>query len=190
MRSVAKQVSFLLPALLFGTMLLVSCENDLNKIKEISAKFASLPVDTTKGVEAIYSDSAIIKGTLKTPLMINYTGAKSYRVMPRGIKVTFFDHYSKESGNIVADSAVYHDKLIEFYRNVVATSVKGETFKSQELIWDQEKKIIYSNRPVEMTNKMGDVMNTINFKSDDNLSTHQSGDKATGVIWVSGNVLK
>jgi LPS export ABC transporter protein LptC len=190
MRSVAKQVSpFLLPALLFGTMLLSACENDLNKIKEISAKFASVPVDTAKGVEVIYSDSAIIKGTMNTPLMINYSGATPYRVMPRGVKVTFFDHNSKENGNIVADSAVYHEKLVEFYKHVVATDISGKTFKSEELIWDQTKKIIYSNKSVEMTNPAGDVMYSTNFKSDESLS-NPVWEQAHGVIWVAGNVLK
>lgn len=192
MRSVAKQVSsFLLPALLFGTMLLSACENDLNKIKEISAKFASLPVDTAKGVEVVYSDSAIIKGTMKTPLMINYSGAKAYRVMPRGVKVTFFDHNSKESGNIVADSAVYKEseKLVEFYKHVVATDISGKTFKSEELIWDMTKKIIYSNKAVEMTNPAGDVMYSTNFKSDESFN-NPVWEQAHGVLWVAGNALK
>jgi hypothetical protein len=62
MYSRAKQVTYLfLPALLFGMLLLTACENDLNKIKEISALQVSQPIDTTRGVEVIYSDSAILK---------------------------------------------------------------------------------------------------------------------------------
>jgi hypothetical protein len=52
MHSRAKQVTYLLlPALLFGMLLLGACENDLNKIKAVSAKQVSQPIDTTRGVE-------------------------------------------------------------------------------------------------------------------------------------------
>src|SRR4051812_5242854 len=104
-----KQVSSLfLPALLFGMLLLGACENDLNKIKEISAKYVSQPVDTTKGVEVLYSDSAIVKGKMITPVMIHYsTTSAPYYIMPKGIKVIFYDINAAEDGNIIADSAVY-----------------------------------------------------------------------------------
>jgi hypothetical protein len=187
MHSRAKQVtSLFLPALLFGVLLLSACENDLNKIKEVSAKLVSQPIDTTRGVEVIYSDSAIVKGIMKTPLMIHYAVAKPYYIMPKGVKVVFFDVNGKETGNIVADSAANHDieKLIEFHKNVVCTNAKGETFKSDELIWDQLKKTIYSNKPVQMATPSGNIMNGKDFKSDDAL-LHPIMTQSTGVFNVS-----
>jgi LPS export ABC transporter protein LptC len=187
MHNRAKQVAALfLPALLLGMLLLGACENDLNKIKAISAKVANLPIDTTRGVEVIYSDSALVKGRMLTPLLIHYVVAKPYYVMPTGVKVIFYDKDQKETGNIVSDSAVQRDKekLIEFYKNVVATNAKGETFKSDELIWDQGKKILYSNKPVVITTATGDIINGINFKSDEKLN-HPIFGQSTGVFNVS-----
>lgn len=189
MHSRAKQVSALfLPALLLGMLLLGACENDLKNIKAISSKLVSLPIDTTRGVEVIYSDSAIVKGKMITPLLIHYTVAKPYYVMPNGVKVIFYDKNLKESGNIVADSALQREKesLIEFHRNVVATNAQGETFSSDELIWDQNKKILYSNKPVKITMSSGDVMNGVDFKSDDQL-THPVMRQSTGIFNVSDN---
>jgi hypothetical protein len=96
MHSRAKQVSALfLPALLLGMLLLGACENDLKKIKEISAKSVSQPIDTTRGVEVIYSDSAIVKGKMITSLLIHYDVSKQvtkpYYTMPKGVKVIFYD---------------------------------------------------------------------------------------------------
>jgi LPS export ABC transporter protein LptC len=187
MHSRAKQVtSLFLPALLFGMLLLGACENDLNKIKEISAKQASQPIDTTRGVEVIYSDSAILKGIMRTPLMIHYAIAKPYYKMPAGVKVIFYDINAKETGNIVADLGLDRDaeKIIEFHHNVVCTNAKGETFKSDELIWDMVKKIIYSNKPVQMTTPTGNIMNGKDFKSDDGL-LHPIMNQSTGVFNVS-----
>jgi LPS export ABC transporter protein LptC len=187
MHSRAKQVSALfLPALLLGMLLLGACENDLKKIKEISAKIVSQPIDTTRGVEVIYSDSAIVKGKMITPLLIHYDVAKPYYTMPKGVKVIFYDKFQKEIGNIVSDSAAQREKehITEFYKNVVATNIKGETYKSDQLIWDQDKKILYSNKPVQITTVGGDIMNGVDFKSDDKLE-HPVMRQSTGVFNVS-----
>jgi len=192
MHSRAKQVSALfLPALLSGMLLLVACENDLNKIKEISAKLVSLPIDTTRGVEIMYSDSAIVKGKMTTPLLIHYGIAKPYYTMPNGVKVLFYDKTLKEIGSIVSDSAVQRpkDNITEFYKNVVATNPQGDVFKSDELIFDQDKKKIYSNKPVQITTLSGDVINGINFQSDDKL-THYILQQSTGVFNVPDSTKK
>ncbi len=187
MHSRAKQVSALfLPALLSGMLLLAACENDLNKIKEVSAKLVSLPIDTARGVEITYSDSAIVKGKMLTPLLIHYAVAKPYYTMPNGVKVHFYDKTLKEIGSIVSDSAVQRPKenITEFYKNVVATNPQGETFKSEELIWDQDKKTVYSNKTVQITTVDGSVVNGINFTSDDKL-TNYIIKQSTGVFNVT-----
>jgi LPS export ABC transporter protein LptC len=167
-------------------LLITACENDLNKVKEISAKLVSKPIDTTTGAEVIYSDSAIVKARLIAPVLIHYTVAKPYYIMPKGVKVIFFDRTIKETGNIVADSAVQHEleKITEFHKNVVVTNPQGETFKSDELIWDQSKKTLYSNKPVQITMANGDIMNGVNFKSDDKLE-HPIFGQSTGKFNVT-----
>ncbi|HEY0244430.1 MAG TPA: LPS export ABC transporter periplasmic protein LptC [Mucilaginibacter sp.] len=190
MRSSAKQI-LLLPALLVGVLLLISaCENDINKIKEISAKQSTNPIDSTTGVDVIYSDSAKVKLRLTAPLMLHYQNdreqEKSYEKMPKGVKIVFFDTTRNESGNIVADSAIQYSsqKIIEFHKNVVATNAKGETFKSDELIWDQVKKIMYSNKPVQVVMSGGNIVNGVNFKSDEKLN-HPIFGQSTGTFNVT-----
>lgn len=172
MHSRLKQVSpFILPALLLSMLLLSACENDLKKIKEISAKYVSQPVDTTKGVDVIYSDSAIVKGRMTAPVMVHFNISDPINILPKGVRVVFYDYNAQENGNIIADSAVYHtvEKRVEFYHHVVYTTKKGDTFKSDELIWDQAKKTMYSNKPVQIIMANGDILNGINFTSDDKL---------------------
>lgn len=185
----AKQASHLfLPALLLGMLLLAACENDLNKIKQVSALQVSQPVDTTLGVEVIYSDSAIVKAKMTSPLMIQYTTVqKPYYKMPNGVKVIFFDQNIREQGNIVGDLGIYRlgsEQLVEFHRNVVATDSKGQTYKSDELIWDLTKKVIYSNKPVQLTTPSGNVMNGTSFRSDENFY-HPILEYSTGKVNVT-----
>jgi len=128
-------------------------------------------IDTTRGVDVIYSDSAVVKGRMITPLLIKYSTNKPYDVMPEGIKVVFFDKNGKEEGNIVADSAVQieEENLTKFYKNVVATSIDGKIFRTEELIWDQPKKTVYSTKRVDMTSPDGKFFTGLDFKSDDKL---------------------
>lgn len=182
MHSRLKQVQpFILPALLFSMLSFSACENDLKKIKEISAKYVSAPVDTTKSLDVIYSDSAMVKGRMIAPIMVRFNISDPINVMPKGVKIVFYDVGPVESGNIVADSGVFHsvDQRVEFYHHVVYTTKSGDTFKSDELIWDPTKKTMYSKKPVQIIMANGDILNGINFTSDDKLE-YPVMDKSTG----------
>jgi len=172
MHSRLKQVlPFILPALLLSMLLLASCENDLKKIKEVSAQYANSPADTTRGLDIIYSDSAIVKGHLLAPIMVHLEVADPVNIMPKGVKIVFYDEGPVESGNIVADSGVFHtaNQKVEFYHHVVYRTKKGDVCQSDELIWDQAKKIVYSNKPVHIVTAEGNILNGINFTSDDKM---------------------
>ena len=189
MFSGAKQ-NVLLAALLLGMALLSACENDLNKIKEISAKQSTNPIQRTTGVDVIYSDSAKVKLRMLAPLLLQLDDPKKseneYDEMPKGVKIIFYDTARRESGSIVADSAIQHRKakIIEVHHNVVATNQAGDTFRSDELIWDQVKKIMYSNKPVTVNMAAGDVMHGVNFTSDEKLN-HPIFGQSTGTMYVT-----
>ncbi|HEY9533312.1 MAG TPA: LPS export ABC transporter periplasmic protein LptC [Mucilaginibacter sp.] len=167
-------------------LLLSACENDLKKITEISSKYVSQPIDTTKGVDVIYSDSAIVKGRMTAPIMVHFNISDPINILPKGVKIVFYDYNAQENGSIIADSAVYHtvEQRVEFYHHVVYTTKKGDTFKSDELIWDQTKKTMFSNKPVQIIMANGDILNGTNFTSDDNLRYPQMK-QGTGAFDVS-----
>lgn len=185
-----KQVSTsFLPVLVILMLCLSACENDLENIRRISAMETSQPVDTTRGVEVIYSDSAIVKGKMLTPLLLKYSAAKNpYDVMPKGIKIIFYDKDRAEIATLVADSAVQleTENITKFYRNVLVTTPKGDSFKSEELIWDQPKKIIYSNKYSEAKMADGNEARGISFMSDDKFE-HPEFRSGTGIIQVPEN---
>src|SRR5476651_1803872 len=139
-----------LPALLICMLLLNACENSLNDIKKIASKEEDKPISVSKGVDVIYSDSAKVKAHMLTPLMIDSNGV--YQEMPKGVKIIFYDEDMKEKGTIVWDYAMQREKdnMIIFRKNVVATNIQGETFKSEELIYDKTNKKLYSNKPVQI----------------------------------------
>jgi LPS export ABC transporter protein LptC len=154
-------------------------------------------VQRTTGVDIIYSDSAKVKAKALAPLMLDYntdnttnTGKnKPYSVLPKGIKINFYTDSLTLSGTLVADSAILRDnnKIAEMYKNVVVTNAKGETFKSEQLIWDQNKKIFYSDKVVHIKMVTGTVMEGTSFTSDESFN-HWKMQQSTGVIHVDSDL--
>ncbi len=173
---------------LFLMSLFMSCENDLEKVKQISAKKLKVPVERTIGVEIIYSDSARVKAKLKTPLLLHYKTQKPYFEMPKGIIVDFFDEKLKPTSKVISDYAIRreNEKLVELRKNVVATNVKGDTFKSDELIWDENKKRFFSNKQVTI-NTSGRFITGTSFWSNEDF-TYYEIDQGTGTFDVKDDL--
>jgi len=152
-----------------GIILLFACENDLRKVEQLSAKKLSVPVDKSTGVEIIYSDSAIVKAKLITPELLNFKTDKPYIEMNKGVTVIFYDQNQQESSRVKADYAIRRERenIVELKRNVVATNIKGETFKSDELIWDETKKRFYSNKLVSITSNQNILYGTSFWANED-----------------------
>ncbi len=170
-----------------GIMLQFSCENDLKDVEKISAKKLAVPVDRSTGVTIIYSDSAIVKAKLITPELLNYKTDKPYLEMKKGVTVIFYDHAQQEVSKVTSDYAIRRERenMVELKRNVVATNKKGETFKSEELIWDETKKRFYSNRLVSITSK-DNVLYGTSFWANQDFSYYEIV-QSTGDLTLTGD---
>jgi LPS export ABC transporter protein LptC len=106
--------------------------------------------------------------------------------MPKGVKVIFYDNNLVESSTITADYAVRRDveKTIELRKNVVGTNAKGDTFTSDELIWDENTKQIHSNKLVHIKMADGSITDGSGFTSDENFN-HWILTQGTGIIHVN-----
>lgn len=188
-----------MPAL-FIAMLLQACENDLKKVQQISAKEVNNPVDSTKGVDLIYSDSARVKSRILTPLMLTYTVAKPYKEMPQGVKVIFYDatintnvkNYDADKHimfTVTSDYAITSnaDKLIELRKHVVVKNIAGDVFTTEQLFYDSEKKKIYSKVACLLTKVDGTVLDGTGFTSNETFTDYHF-DHGKGTIVTNGNL--
>ena len=180
-------LSFCLPALFVSLLLLSSCENSLNDIQKVASKESEKPMSRSTGVDVIYSDSAKVKAHMFAPVMdqIDSTANPSQE-MPKGVKIIIYDDGLVEKGTITSDYAIRREKtnIIEFRKNVVASNSEGETFKSEELIYDQTAKKFFSKKAVQITMTNGNVMDGTGFQSNDNLYPWHI-DQSTGVFHVN-----
>lgn len=169
-----------------GILLQFACENDLRDVEQISAKKTSIAVDKSIGVEIIYSDSALVRAKLITPELLNYKTEKPYVEMKKGVTVIFYDPNQQETSRIRSDYAIRreNEKFVELKKNVVATNIKGETFKSDELIWDETKKRFYSNKLVTITSRDNLLYGT-SFWSNEDFSYYEIV-QSTGDLKLTG----
>ncbi len=168
--------------------LLSACENDLKDVERISSRNVSIPVDKSYGVEILYSDSAKVKGKLITPELYHYNlPSKPYYEMPKGVTVIFFDSNQKEDSRVTADYAIRreNEKVVELRKNVVAVNKDGKTFKSDELIWDENKRRFYSNKLVSIITQSQTIYGT-SFWANEGFSYYEI-QQSTGNFDVPGN---
>lgn len=181
----AKHISKLcLPVLLAAMLLLQACENDINKIHQLSAS-QNMDVDTVHGVEITLSDSAHVKFRVLAPLLLKHNVKPVYNIMPRGVHLIIYDRDLSVMGNLTADTGIQReaDNKIEFHKNVVAKNAKGDLFTSDELVWDQATKKMHSSKAVKILWANGDITNGIGFTSDQNFE-HWTIDKTNGIFNV------
>jgi len=172
MKGARRLSRLILPLVITGAFLGAGCENDLKDLQKISANEVNKPIERYKDVDIIYSDSAKVKAHMTAPLMINYKVEKPYTEMPNGVKVIFFDNNGIQNCTVVADYGLRREKekLIELRKNVVGTNAKGDSFASDELIWDENTRQIHSTKLVHIRMADGSIADGTGFVSDENFN--------------------
>jgi LPS export ABC transporter protein LptC len=139
-------------AILIGVAMFFSCKGDLDTIQALTQKDES-PIESGFGVEVIYSTHARIQMILKAPRMDRYAGDKNYIEMPEGISVVFYDSLMNVTSTLTANYAInyLYDDLFEARNDVVVINEANEKLNTEQLIWDQKKGTISSEKFVKIT---------------------------------------
>jgi LPS export ABC transporter protein LptC len=133
--------------------LFCSCQNDLEEIDKIINR-EMIAVETAKDVSMLYSDSARIKVRIEGPVMVRHLDKSNPRQeFTDGVKVVFFTIGGKVESTLTANYALRLEKKRQIIvrDSVVWKSYKGEMLETEELIWEERKEKIYTNRFVTIT---------------------------------------
>ena len=143
----------LIPALLAavaagGGAMLASCQQEARPTISISADPETFPTMKTLNVSTVISDSGYTRYRITSPVWLMFEEAKEpHWNFPEGLFVIKYDNKMKEDGTFTADTAIYWSlqKIWRFDRNVRMRNVNGDRFLTQQLYWDQNRRIIYSD---------------------------------------------
>ena len=162
---------FLLIVLL--SLIMGSCENEISKVKTIVSA-EEPPAITADGFEMLASDSAVIRFKLQTPQLIYHKDEKDpYYEFPKGVKIVKYDANMKVISSITSQYAknFASDDRWEAKNNVIAVNFKGDTLKTEYLVWDTAKKKIYSDQFVKII-QIDKVLTGIGFESNQDFSSY------------------
>lgn len=131
-----------------------ACRNEMRDITAFDSMLDTLPGLSAYDIEFTYSDSAKIQIRLTGPTMHSYDGEDPYLEFPDGFKVLFYDSLMNVQSQIRANYGINYQKrkLMEARGNVIVINYEAdEQLNTEELIWDQRKEMIYSNKFVKIT---------------------------------------
>lgn len=131
-----------------------SCENDINVVNSLVIDDFE-PIESSFDIKMVITDSGKVKLILKSPLINYYEREKQYTEMPKGIYIEFLDSVGNISSMLSADYAISYENsgIIEAKHNVVAINLSGEKLTTEHLIWDQRKRIIFTEKEVKVETK-------------------------------------
>jgi LPS export ABC transporter protein LptC len=174
--------------LVSGTaMLFYGCENNIEQIKAFYTT-ENLPVLEATNFETLLTDSGQVRYFLKAPKLLQFQDeGRNYIEFPEGMELIKFDEHKRIISSITADYAkqfVAEDKW-EAKNNVVATNAQGDTLKTEHLIWEEKKEIIYTEEFVKII-RADQIITGIGFTSDQKLQNWKIKNPK-GTIYVSVN---
>jgi len=158
--------------LLLALWLTSSCENDIERINMLTSEI-EMPTVSGSNVKVIYSDSAKVKVQILAPVYKNYPSAeRPYMEFPDGMEVYFYDDSLMIESEIRADYTIYYTKerLWKATGNVYAHRLtNGDALNTEELFWDEEKQLIYSNVFTRIQNEDNILYGKEGFEAQQNL---------------------
>ncbi len=160
----------LLKALPVIVIISFSCTKKTGIIK--SSDILSLPSVTVRDDTTVYDDSGKVQLILIFPLMEQYDKKdESYAEFREGVKVEVYEGHDKPTGHVTARYARFDLKknIWELRDSVVVVNENNDKLETEQLFWDRDKDLIYTDRFVKITNADQIVMGT-GFESDSRLT--------------------
>lgn len=177
---------FRIAALFLGAAILFyACKNDLEKIKAFTAP-EELPIAEATNIKTLFTDSGEVRFFLKAPRLLNFeTAEKSFIEFPDGIELVKYDENQEIISSITANYArqFEKEKKWEAKNNVIATNARGDTLKTELLIWEEEAEKIYTEEFVKII-RADQIITGIGFTSDQSLQNWRIKDPK-GTIYIN-----
>jgi LPS export ABC transporter protein LptC len=173
-------------ALLSGAAILFySCENDIEKVKAFGSQ-ENWPIVEATNLKTTFTDSGVVRYLLETPKLMRFKNdGVEYIEFPEGMKIVQYNAKKEIISSLRADYAkqFVKDEKWEAKNNVVATNEKGDTLKTEHLIWEEKTKQVYTEEAVKIIRPDG-IFTGMGLTADESLSNWRIK-KLTGVINVT-----
>ena len=141
------KINFFLRLVLSTSVILVSCEDNSQALKEINSNRQD-PLGIATNIRMVYSDSLKIQAILTAPKHVDYSNLEfKFAEFPEGLEVLFFDKLGNKN-KVIADYGILYTetKLIDLKGNVELKSHDGSLLKTNQLYWDSENEWLFTEQ--------------------------------------------
>lgn len=150
--------------LVFILLLTLTCcnNNKIDKVK-VAASPKDVPLERGINISINYTDSGYVKARVFAPILERYSNdERQENEMKKGITAYFYEKNGKITSYIKSKYAVRKEKeRVMIARNdVVVVNIKGDTLRTEELIWDEKTDKITSDKYVKITTPDQIIMGT------------------------------
>jgi len=155
-------------------LLFLGCKNDISVVKSLTIKEKS-PTETATKMHLYFSEAGIIKNEFIFEEMNKYEYSEPYVEYPKGVEAHSYNEYGEKEVTLTANYGINYEakKIMEVKYNVVITNYKtGDVIETEHLVWDMEKRFIYSNTQTKQTKSDGSIYIGDRFESDEEMSKY------------------
>jgi len=140
-------------AILICCFFVCGCENSMEEVNKLNKKRVS--VDIAENVTSYMSQSAHVKAKLTAPLMTRTEADTPLIEFPKTLQVEFYDDSTKPESHLFAKYGKYLERQGKVFLkdSVIVFNVKGDTLRTNELWWNRDKEMFYTDKKVLITQK-------------------------------------
>ncbi|MBO4282837.1 MAG: LPS export ABC transporter periplasmic protein LptC [Bacteroidales bacterium] len=156
-------------ALAGAIVVCMSCRNDEAVVSQVCHKEEG-PTEITEDLLVYVSRSGGISYVFSAPLYYVYPSPKSLQVTPKGLKIVSFNADGDSAMALTADYGIHreNERLMEAKRHVVIRNLQsGEVVETEHIIWDMNRRRLYSNTQTRQLRPDGSVYIGESFESDE-----------------------
>ncbi|MCR4827185.1 MAG: LPS export ABC transporter periplasmic protein LptC [Bacteroidales bacterium] len=155
-------------------MLFAACKskNNNSQLLEYDGKF---PDESAENMTITVSDSGTTIFIVSTPILNRYNSSDTAFVdCPEGITITSFNDYGHKQAVITAGYACQiNNNLFKATDNVVIYDLSnGDSVITDEVIWDQRQRSIYSTKSVKQVKSDGSINYGDGFNADERFTRY------------------
>jgi len=152
------------------------CSGEKKEYVDIPFDGNKVPTMATDSITELISDSGLIRYKLITKTWLFYDRAtEPYWHFPDGVYLEQFDTNFQIEATLKADT-VWNYRIQNLWKlkgNVFIRNSADETFKSNELFWDQKSGKVYSNAYIEINRPEKALLKGYGFESNQQMTEYQ-----------------
>jgi LPS export ABC transporter protein LptC len=155
-------------------LLFCACQNDVNEVVLFSKK-NKIPAEQSTDLHIYYSVEGKVQYEFKFPKVNRFKEPESYLEAIGGFEIIVYDDSNRKETILTAEYGVNYEErnMMEARNHVVITKCQtGEVIETERLVWDKNKRLIYSTSQIKQTRPDGSVYLGTSFESDESLQKY------------------